>query len=167
MRPSPTPAKRRGCAVDVCLPTTAFSPTNVRFGSLADIGSAQVGCPLHPQKQTCSELGSMSAKCHEQTLTLHCHLSICRAKSRRGEAHGRVACARTLRGADADAAPKPDPSLPLGHRSAQVARCDNQKPLRPTYPCEHCANLVPYYYSDACQATWDDRQRAERLANIR
>jgi len=59
-----------------------------------------------------------------------------------------------------DAAPKT--RLPLGHRSAKVARCDNQKPLRPTYPCEDCANLVPYYYCDACRATWDDRQRAER-----
>ena len=42
----------------------------------------------------------------------------------------------------------------------KVARCDNQKPLRPTYPCEDCANLVPYYCN--CRATWDDRQRAER-----
>ena len=86
--------------------------------------------------------------------------SICRANRGGAEAQGRVACARTLRGADADAAPKT--RLPLGHRSAKVARCDNQKPLRPTYPCEDCANLVPYYYCDACRATWDDRQRAER-----
>jgi hypothetical protein len=36
---------------------------NVRFGSLADIGEACQGCPLYPQKQTCSWSASMSAKC--------------------------------------------------------------------------------------------------------
>jgi hypothetical protein len=37
---------------------------NVRFGSLADIGEGYQGCPLYPQKRTCSSSASMSAMCH-------------------------------------------------------------------------------------------------------
>jgi len=40
---------------------------NVRFGSLADIRDADLGCLLHPKELTRSESASMSAKCHKQT----------------------------------------------------------------------------------------------------
>jgi hypothetical protein len=37
---------------------------NVRYGSLADIGEGYQGCPLYPQKRTCSSSASMSDMCH-------------------------------------------------------------------------------------------------------
>ena len=82
----------------------------------------------------------MSAKCHEQTLTLQCHLRFA------GRIEAGLKLTAGLFALEPHVVPtpppKPDPSLPLGHRSAKVARRDNQKPLRPTYPCEVCANLL-------------------------
>ena len=36
---------------------------DVCYGSLADIGEGYQGCPLYPQKRTCSSSASMSAMC--------------------------------------------------------------------------------------------------------
>jgi hypothetical protein len=46
------------------------SVRDVRYGSLADIGEGYQGCPLYPQKRTCSSSASMSAMCQKQTLTI-------------------------------------------------------------------------------------------------
>ena len=45
-----------------------FGLSNVRYGSLADIGERIQGCPLYPQKRTYSSSASMSAMCQKRTL---------------------------------------------------------------------------------------------------
>ena len=55
--------------VDECsIPKAAWR--DVGFGSLADIRERTRGCPLYPQKQTCSSSASTSAKCHIADVTL-------------------------------------------------------------------------------------------------
>src|SRR4029453_1541753 len=60
--------------------------------------------------------------------------SICRANRGGAEAHGRVACARTLRGADADAAPKTRPKPSTGSQIGKGCTLRQSKAVTPDIP---------------------------------
>ncbi len=61
-------------------------------------------------------------------------------------------------------APKPKPvSTPKpSNGSFKSPRVTPKEPLRFTYPCELCADTVPYYYCDPCKAEWKKRRQEER-----
>ncbi len=62
-------------------------------------------------------------------------------------------------------APKPKPIRPVApprDGSSKSPRETPKDPSRPAYPCELCADTVPYYYCHACEAEWDKRREAER-----
>jgi hypothetical protein len=61
-------------------------------------------------------------------------------------------------------APKPKESPPITPRntSSAVTPRTNKKPLRVEYPCEVCADQVPYYYCKACRIEWEKRNQQER-----
>ena len=60
--------------------------------------------------------------------------SICRANRGQAEAHGRVACARTLRGADADAAPKTRSKPSTGSQIGKGCTLRQSKAVTPDIP---------------------------------
>jgi hypothetical protein len=71
-RGSPAPRRRGRCStpnigrdLDGCQVRTRSA--DVRYGSLADFGEGYQGCPLYPQRRTCSSSASMSAMCQKRT----------------------------------------------------------------------------------------------------
>jgi uncharacterized Zn ribbon protein len=62
-------------------------------------------------------------------------------------------------------APKPKPALTYTPpRDGSVGSCREspKEPTRQAYPCELCAETVPYFYCDPCKAEWNKRREKER-----
>jgi hypothetical protein len=61
-------------------------------------------------------------------------------------------------------APKPDPEI-VGDTSDALTKVPpgtaKEPSPEPAYPCEHCADEIPYYYCTTCRAEWVKRQRAK------
>ena len=59
----------------------------------------------------------------------------------------------------------PHPALPPQpqprNTSFEDAVANLNKSLR-EFPCEDCANEVPYYYCDPCKAIWNKRRQDEQ-----
>jgi hypothetical protein len=60
-------------------------------------------------------------------------------------------------------APKPKPFVPTPPRDASSKDSGepSEKPSQ-IYPCELCADQVPYFYCDPCKTEWNKRQAVER-----
>jgi len=63
-------------------------------------------------------------------------------------------------------APKPEPAQPCDASSNRRSD-DLNKPSQPAYPCEDCADTVPYFYCNACKARYDEIQAKKREADER
>lgn len=62
-------------------------------------------------------------------------------------------------------APKPKPVAPyVQERKIKPFTETFKKPSRPSYPCELCADTVPFNYCNACRARWVEIQQQKREA---
>ena len=58
---------------------------------------------------------------------------------------------------------KPSPASVPGDDKLKSHRVTVKEPSQaPAYPCDECADTVPYFYCTACKAEWEKRQREER-----
>ncbi|MDP3949598.1 hypothetical protein, partial [Microbacterium sp.] len=59
-------------------------------------------------------------------------------------------------------APKKKPAEPQRNASEVVQCSPAKEPLRIEYPCELCADTVPYFYCNTCKTKWQGIQDKER-----
>jgi hypothetical protein len=63
-------------------------------------------------------------------------------------------------------APKPKPARPIEPKPRDSSANSHKETLkessRPAYPCELCAETVPYFYCDPCKAEYEKRRNEER-----
>jgi hypothetical protein len=64
-------------------------------------------------------------------------------------------------------APKPKPARPMTppkprDASVNVAAATDKKPSQPAYPCQLCAETVPYFYCAPCKAEYQKREEQKR-----
>jgi hypothetical protein len=64
--------------------------------------------------------------------------------------------------------PAPEKAPPPETRNSykKVPSGTAENPLRITYPCELCADQVPYFYCNSCRAEWEKRRNKEREIDL-